>query len=89
MFTFILGVMFFGDTLSTGEKASSYIKFISTMDELQKLIDENEKDDKYLIVNYGYHNASPCVQIFPAFLALSKNFAVSYSILLSSSCESI
>lgn len=68
------GVLYFGDTAANNEKASTYIRDIHSQQDFETFI--NEQDEKVLsIIDVSLTDAAPCVHIFPAVLALAKNFS--------------
>jgi len=67
------GVLYFGDTAAGNEKASTYIKDIRSSADLQDFL--AAQDDNVLsVVDVSLTDAAPCVHIFPAVLALARNF---------------
>lgn len=70
---FTSGVLYYADTAANGVKASQYITDIHNKQDLDKFIDQ--QDDKVLtVIDVSLRNAGPCIHIFPAVLALAKNF---------------
>ncbi|GAB4820580.1 hypothetical protein N2152v2_007626 [Parachlorella kessleri] len=67
------GVLYFGDAAGGGEKASTYVTELHSRADFDHFM--NQQDDKVLkVVNISLSSASPCVRIFPAVLALARNF---------------
>lgn len=67
------GVLYYADHAANGVKASQYITDIHNQQDLDKFIDQ--QDDKILtVLDVCLRNAGPCIHIFPAVLALAKNF---------------
>lgn len=65
--------MYYADHAANGVKASQYITDIHNQQDLDKFIDQ--QDDKILtVLDVCLRNAGPCIHIFPAVLALAKNF---------------
>jgi hypothetical protein len=68
------GVLYFGDTAGNNEKASTYVTDLDSQEALRAFV-EQEQDEKLLVVvDVSVSDASPCVHIFPAVMALAKNF---------------
>lgn len=68
-----VGVLYYADHAANGVKASQYITDIHNKQDLDKFIDQ--QDSKILtVVDVSLRNAGPCIHIFPAVLALAKNF---------------
>ena len=68
------GVLYFGDTAGNNEKASTYIKDLSSKAEFESFIKAPEDDKTLVVIDISVSDANPCVHIFPAVLALAKNF---------------
>lgn len=67
------GVLFFGDSAADGVKASTYVTEIHSKADFESFI--AQPDDQVLtVVDVSLSNASPCIHIYPAVLALAKNF---------------
>ena len=67
------GVLYYADHAANGVKASQYIKEIHNKQDLGTFI--NQQDDNVLtVLDVSLRNAAPCIHIFPAVLALAKNF---------------
>ena len=67
------GVLYYADHAANGVKASQYITDIHNKQDLDKFIDQ--QDNKVLtVIDVSLRNAGPCIHIFPAVLALAKNF---------------
>ena len=69
------GVLYFGDTAGGQEKASTYIQDLDSREELKEFVEGEEDDKKLVVVDVSLSDASPCVHIFPAVMALAKNFS--------------
>ena len=70
---FASGVLYYADHAANGVKASQYITDIHNKQDLDKFIDQ--QDSKILtVIDVCLRNAGPCIHIFPAVLALAKNF---------------
>jgi len=68
------GVLYFGDRAGNNEKASTYISDLNSVAELESFVEAEEDDKMLVVVDVSLSDASPCVRIFPAVLALAKNF---------------
>lgn len=69
------GVLYFGDTAGGQEKASTYIQDLDSREEVRQFVEGEEDDKKLVVVDVSLSDASPCVHIFPAVMALAKNFS--------------
>ena len=67
------GVLYFADQAANGVKASQYITDIHNKQDLDAFL--NQQDANILtVLDVSLRNAGPCIHIFPAVLALAKNF---------------
>jgi thiol-disulfide isomerase/thioredoxin len=69
------GVLYFGDTAGGNEKASTYIQDLESRAAIHEFVTEEEDDKKLVVVDVSLSDATPCVHIFPAVMALAKNFS--------------
>lgn len=67
------GVLFYGDTAANNEKASNHVTDLSSKQELEEFVG-SQPEQVLTVVDVSLLSASPCVHIFPAVLALAKNF---------------
>jgi len=67
------GVLFFGDIAAGNEKASTYIRDLHSAADLDDFLSAQEAN-VLSVVDVSLTNAAPCVHIFPAVLALARNF---------------
>eukprot|EP00889_Picochlorum_renovo_P000412 jgi/Picre1/27442/NNA_000409.t1 len=56
------------------EKASTYITDLESRAELDEFVSAGEDDKMLVVIDVSLSDASPCVHIFPAVMALAKNF---------------
>lgn len=68
------GVLYFGDTAGNNEKASTYVTDLKKRTEIDSFVDADTDDKTLLVLDISLSNADPCVHIFPAVMALAKNF---------------
>lgn len=68
------GVLYFGDTAGNNEKASTYITDLESREELNEFTSAEQDDRMLVVVDVSLSDATPCVHIFPAVMALAKNF---------------
>jgi thioredoxin-like negative regulator of GroEL len=68
------GVLYFGDTAGGNEKASTYVTDLSSSEELRSFVAEEKHNSTLVVVDVSLSDATPCVHIFPAVMALAKNF---------------
>lgn len=68
------GVLYFGDRAGNNEKASTYITDLDSVAEFNSFVEAEEDEKMLVVVDISLSDASPCVHIFPAVLALAKNF---------------
>jgi hypothetical protein len=67
------GVLYFGDTAANNEKASAHVRDLRSRADLEAFV--AAADDRVLtVVDVSLSDAAPCVHIFPAVLALARNF---------------
>ncbi|KAL3140197.1 hypothetical protein ABBQ38_004473 [Trebouxia sp. C0009 RCD-2024] len=67
------GVLYYADHAANGVKASQYITDIHNKQDLDTFL--SKQDDNVLtVLDVCLRNAGPCIHIFPAVLALAKNF---------------
>ncbi|CAK0758270.1 hypothetical protein CVIRNUC_002607 [Coccomyxa viridis] len=67
------GVLFYGDSAANGVKASSFVEEISSKAQLENFV-QSQPENVLTVVNVSSNNATPCVRVFPAVMALAKNF---------------
>jgi len=67
------GILFYGDQAGNGIKASDFITYLHSKEDLQKFVN-SQPTNVLTIVDVSLQNARACVHIFPAVLALAKNF---------------
>jgi hypothetical protein len=68
------GVLFWGDSAAGGVKASSHVSDISSKLELDAFLEKCPKGE-LAVLDVSSSTAAPCVHVFPAVLALARNFA--------------
>ncbi|CAL5227154.1 g10067 [Coccomyxa viridis] len=66
------GVLFYGDSAANGVKASSFVEEITSSAQLDTFV-QSQPENVLTVVNISSY-ATPCVRVFPAVLALAKNF---------------
>lgn len=67
------GVLYYADHAANGVKASQYITELHNKSDLDKFITGQEAN-VLTVIDVCLRNAAPCIHIFPAVLALAKNF---------------
>jgi hypothetical protein len=67
------GVLFYGDTAGNNVKASDYVTDLKTRADFDNFI-ASQSDQVLTVVNIAFSDAAPCIHVFPAILALAKNF---------------
>lgn len=67
------GVLYYGNRAGDGVVASDFVKEIQGKEELERFVQEQDKD-VLTVVDVSLTNAEPCIRIYPAVLALAKNF---------------
>lgn len=71
----LAGIMYYGNTGQQGEHPSDFVTELHSQEDLDHFINDPNQDDKILtVVDVSLTSASPCIHIFPAVLALAKNF---------------
>ena len=65
--------MYYADHAANGVKASQYITELHNKSDLDKFITGQEAN-VLTVIDVCLRNAAPCIHIFPAVLALAKNF---------------
>lgn len=65
--------MYYADHAANGVKASQFITDIHNKEELDEFINK-QADNVLTVIDVCLKNAAPCIHIFPAVLALAKNF---------------
>lgn len=68
------GVLYFGDVAGNSEKASTYITDLESRAELNEFVSAEQDSNMLVVIDVSLSDASPCVHIFPAVMALAKNF---------------
>lgn len=68
------GVLYYADTAANGVKASTFVEELRTRADYERFI-SSQPDNILTVVQVSLQSASPCVHIFPATMALAKNFA--------------
>lgn len=69
------GVLYYGDTAANNEKASTFVQELHTKEDLHRFVRAQERD-VLTVVNVSMTICDPCIQIYPAVLALAKSFQV-------------
>ena len=67
------GVLYYADHAAQGVRASDFITEIRSKADLDKFI-QGQADNVLTVIDVSLQNAAPCIHIFPAVLALAKNF---------------
>lgn len=67
------GVLYYGDQAANGVKASDFVTELHSKADLDKFVN-GQPDNVLTVVDVSLRNAAPCIHIFPAVLALAKNF---------------
>ncbi|KAL6768535.1 hypothetical protein ACKKBF_B11110 [Auxenochlorella protothecoides x Auxenochlorella symbiontica] len=67
------GVLYYGDQAAENLKASSFVKDLHSPEEFQEFVKSQDKD-VLTVVDVCASMCEPCVHIFPAVLALARNF---------------
>lgn len=67
------GVLYYGDTAGGGVKASDFVSEIESVSQYQRFV-TNQKPNVLTVLYVGLQSAQPCITIYPAVLALAKNF---------------
>ncbi len=69
------GMMYYGDLGESGERPSDFVTELHSQEDLDNFIHAPDQDDKVLtVIDVSLTGAGPCIHIFPAVLALAKNF---------------
>ena len=69
----IAGVLYYADHAAHGVRASDFVTELNSKADLQKFIN-GQADNVLTVIDVSLKNAAPCIHIFPAVLALAKNF---------------
>ncbi len=67
------GVLYYGDQAANGVKASDFVTELHSKADLDTFISK-QPDNVLTVIDVCLQNAAPCIHIFPAVLALAKNF---------------
>jgi hypothetical protein len=67
------GVLYFGDTAAGGIHASDYVKELHSEADLQQFLG-SQPEEVLTVVGVCVSDASPCIRIFPAVVALARSF---------------
>ena len=67
------GVLYYADHAANGVKASQFVTDIHNKKDLDEFINKQEAH-VLTVIDVSLNNAAPCIHIFPAVLALAKNF---------------
>lgn len=67
------GVLYYGDQAANGVKASDFVTELHSKADLDTFINK-QADNVLTVIDVCLQNAAPCIHIFPAVLALAKNF---------------
>jgi len=68
------GVLYYGDRAGDGVVASEFVQEINGRKEMDEFVQGQDKDI-LTVVDVSLSDAEPCIRIYPAVLALAKNFA--------------
>lgn len=68
------GVLYFADKAANGERASEHVQELHSFDDVTTFVGETMKDNQLNVVFTTLLNCGPCVHIYPAVVALAKNF---------------
>lgn len=67
------GVLFYDGSMANGVQAADFVQELHTKEDLDAFISSG--DDRVLkVVNMALTTAAPCIRVYPAVLALAKNF---------------
>lgn len=67
------GVLFYGDQAAHGLKASDHVQDLHSKEQLNSFINR-QPSNVLTVVDVSLQNSKACIRIFPAVLALAKNF---------------
>jgi len=67
------GVLYFGDTAANGVHASDYVQELGSRADLDAFL-AKQPAEVLTVLDVSLISASPCIHIFPAVMALAKNF---------------
>ncbi|BDA41040.1 Thioredoxin-like protein CDSP32, chloroplastic [Coccomyxa sp. Obi] len=67
------GVLFYGDSMANGVKASSFVGELKSKNDLETFV-RSQPDTVLTVVNVSSSNATACVRVFAAIAALAKSF---------------
>ena len=67
------GVLFYGDQAAHGLKASDHVQDVHSKEQLDSFIN-GQPSNVLTVVDVSLQNSKACIRIFPAVLALAKNF---------------
>ncbi|CAD7705085.1 unnamed protein product [Ostreobium quekettii] len=68
------GVLFYGNTAAGGEKATKHVQEIHTISDLESFLGNTQQDSTLSVIDISLTSALPCIRMFPAVVALAKNF---------------
>ena len=66
-------MLYFGDTAANGVHASDYVQELGSRAELDAFL-AKQPAEVLTVLDVSLTSASPCIHIFPAVMALAKNF---------------
>jgi hypothetical protein len=65
-------VLYFGDYAADGVRASHFVRDVASRSDLDAML-AGAGADKLAVLNVSLATATPCIKIFPAFMALAKH----------------
>lgn len=66
-------MLFYGNSAAGGVQADQFVEELSSRAQFDSFV-RSQKKEVLTVVNVSLTSASPCVHVFPAVLALAKNF---------------
>jgi hypothetical protein len=67
------GVLYYGDQAANGVKPSEFVTEVRSRKDLDEFL-AKQPDNVLTVINVALTSATPCVRIYPAVMALAKNF---------------
>jgi len=68
------GVLYYANTYAGGADASDFVFQIKSREDFETFIRQDDSKKVLKVVNVSVETADPCIRVYPAVLALAKNF---------------
>jgi len=68
------GVLYYANTYAGGADASDFVFQIKSKEDFENFIQQGDNEKILKVIDVSVESADPCIRVYPAVLALAKNF---------------